>query len=333
MPLVFFIIILTMPLIKNTTYQPAFPFTNRHFNTVFRTFYNPHRINFRRERLELEDGDFLDLDCTLLKSDKVVIAIHGLEGSSNSTYIHSLATLLHDHGIDMIALNLRSCSGVPNRLYSSYHSGKTRDLHSVITYVTEKLNYQSVSIVGYSLGGNMAIKYMGEYAAGMSQKIKTAIGVSVPCDLEGSAKKINLHSNRLYRKVFMKSLLKKLKDKVSKFPQSPLTTEDLKNIHDFKDFDNAYTAPAHGFKDAVDYWHQSSCKQFIPKINKPTLLITAMDDPFLTKSCYPFKEAEANTMFYLLTTQYGGHVGFGQSLNPHSNNWCEKQIINFINSM
>lgn len=317
-----------MPVLKNSTYKPSLLFKNKHFNTIYRILFNNSNTDFNRKRLELKDGDFIDLDISSVNSNKLVIAIHGLEGSSKSSYILSLTNLLNQYDIDVIAMNHRSCSGEPNRLMSSYHSGKTEDLEAVIEFIENEYDYKEIHIVGYSLGGNMTLKYMGE--DNVSSKIKSAVGISVPCSLKDSSVQMNLLSNRLYLNRFLKSLKKKSFEKLKRFPNSFLTTESIKSINNFKDFDDAYTAPAHGFKDAEDYYKKSSSKQYIPSIKTPTLLITSLDDPFFGTACYPFKEAEASEFFFMEATTYGGHVGFGTSLNPKQNTWCEHRILAFL---
>ena len=317
-----------MPVIKNSTYRPSFFFKNKHFNTVYRTFFNNHAVNFRRERLELLDGDFIDLDISSVNSDKVVVAIHGLEGSSKSTYIQSLCKVLNQENFDVIAVNLRGCSGESNKLLSSYHSGKTEDLELIIQHVGKQLEYKDINIVGYSLGGNLTLKYLGELRD--SSKVTSAVAVSVPCDLKESALQMSKFSNALYLQLFLKSLKKKAFQKLHEYPDSFLTKKSIIAVKNFKDFDDVYTGPAHGFKDAEDYWATSSCKQFIPSIKIPTLLITSLDDPFLGLACYPIKEAEANDYFFMEATKYGGHVGFGTRLNVHQNIWCENRILSFL---
>lgn len=317
-----------MPVLKNSTYQPSFLFKNGHFNTSYRALFHQVDNNFKRERLELDDGDFIDLDISSVSSEKLVIAIHGLEGSSQSSYILSLTEVLNQHHFDVIAVNLRSCSGEPNRLLSSYHSGKTEDLEEVIEYISNQYNYNEIHIVGYSLGGNLTLKYMGE--GKVSSKIKSAVGVSVPCSLKDSSVQMELLSNWFYLNRFLKTLKKKSFEKLEKFPDSFITKEAILAIKNFKDFDDFYTAPAHGFKNADDYYAASSCKQYLPNITTPTLLITSLDDPFFSADSYPFQEAGASHHFFLEATKYGGHVGFGTSLNTKENTWCEHRILSFV---
>ena len=151
-----------MALKTDSSYNPEFLFKNNHFNTIYRTLFQNLEINYTRKRLELEDGDFIDLDFSSVNSNKIVVAIHGLEGSSGSNYIKSLTKVLNQHQFDVVAVNLRGCSGESNRKLNSYHSGKTDDLDKVITYINTKYSYIEINLVGFSLGGNMILKYLGE---------------------------------------------------------------------------------------------------------------------------------------------------------------------------
>ena len=310
------------------TFNPKFLFKNKHFNTAYRHFFSNLKINFKRKRIQTNDGDFLDLDFATVNANKVVIAIHGLEGSSDSSYIKTLTKTLNENNFDVIALNLRSCSGEPNKLLSSYHSGKSDDLLEVIQYIEKGYQYKKIHIVGYSLGGNITLKFMGEFAD--STNVNSAVAISVPCSLKGSSIAMTEKGNKMYVNNFLKTLRAKAKIKFEKFPDSNLEIHKILSAKNFSEFDNNYTAPAHGFKNANDYYEKSSSKQFLKFIKKPTLLITALDDSFLNEDCYPTKEAENSKHFHLLTTKYGGHVGFCQSFSMKNNYWCENQILSFI---
>lgn len=318
-----------MPIVENI-FQPNFALKNKHFNTIFRYYFNKENTQYERKRVTLEDGDFIDLDFSLVNAKHAIIAIHGLEGSSNSNYIQALARMANKAGIDAIAMNLRSCSGEPNRTLASYHSGKTEDLVEIITHILTKYNYQRIDLVGYSLGGNLILKYMGEYADRIPDIVQKAVGVSVPCNLQGSA--ITLNSSYFRRKYlanFLKTLKSKALDKLAKFPNN-MDAARIASAKDFIEFDDAFTAPSHGFKDAFDYWSKCSSKPFLAKIKKKTLLISSLDDPFLDASCYPFEEARANPSFYFLPTKYGGHVGFSTGFSIADNTWLEDKILRFI---
>jgi len=319
-----------MALLNNTTYNPKYLFKSKHFNTAYRTFFHDYNIDYHRKRLETKDGDFLDLDFSTVDSPNITIIIHGLEGSSNSSYVKSLTKVLNEQLIDVVAINLRGCSDEPNRLLSSYHSGKTDDLEEVIDHIKNNYNYKYIHVVGFSLGGNITLKYLGENGLSPTSKVQSAVAVSVPCDLKGSSESLAKFSNKIYMQRFLISLKKKSFHKLNMFPNSFLTKEKIENAKSFFDFDNLYTAPAHGFKDAFDYWKKSSSKQFIPNIKVPTLLITSIDDPFLSKTCIPIQEAKSNKQFHLELTKYGGHVGFNSSKSNYNGLWLEQRIANFI---
>lgn len=320
-----------MAILTNSTYKPGLVFRNKHFNTAYRTLFQQLGIVYDRYRLETSDGDFLDLDFSTVNSENIAILIHGLEGSSQSNYIKSLVQSLNNNHIDVVVLNLRGCSGEPNRLFSSYHSGKTDDLNRVVSFLDKSKNYKKMHIVGFSLGGNIALKYLGEKGSELLIKIKSCATISVPCDLKGSSQSIAKRSNMLYMQRFLRSLKQKSYFKLKQFPNSILKEEVIQKAKDFYDFDNLYTAPAHGFKNAFDYWKKCSSKQFIAEIKIPALLITSMDDPFLSKSCIPFDESKKNLLFQLEITKFGGHVGFNSNI-LNNNLWLENRVIEFISS-
>ena len=318
-----------MPLLTKD-FKPNLALKNQHFNTVFRYYFNNENTQYQRQRVTLSDGDFIDLDIASVQAKTVIIATHGLEGSSKSNYIQALAREANQQDIDVVALNLRSCSGEPNLKLASYHSGKTEDLSEIIAYVIEHYNYEKIYLVGYSLGGNLTLKYMGEYADTMPSCIQAAVAVSVPCHLEGSALTLNSSFfRRLYLGNFLKTLKAKALDKLNRFPNT-MDKERIAQATDFVTFDDAFTAPSHGFKDAKDYWTKCSSKPFLKQIKRKTLLISALNDPFLDQSCYPFEAAKTNPNFYFLATKYGGHVGFSTSFSISKNNWLEQQILAFI---
>ena len=315
-----------MPLLA-TDYTPPFLFKNRHFNTIYSSLFRRIKpVAFKRKRLETSDDDFLDIDFIENGSKKIVILCHGLEGSSDSKYIQATAKILSKNGYSIAALNYRFCSGEINRQLITYHSGKTDDLHTVINYVLP--NYDSVYLVGFSLGGNLILKYNGDGLFNLSSKIKASVAISVPVDLKGSSIALQRRENTFYNWRFLRTLSKKMHLKHKQFPDD-LEIKSLKLIKNLTDFDEYFTSKINGFKDAQDYYFKASSKQFIPNISKPTLLINAMDDPFLSESCFPVSEAKKNSNFNLMTPHYGGHVGF---ISKGDFYWSEHQILNFIES-
>ncbi|PHR74578.1 MAG: alpha/beta hydrolase [Lutibacter sp.] len=320
-----------MPLLTSD-YKPSYLFKSTHFNTVFRTFFMHATNNYNRERLELKDGDFIDLDFSTVNSDTIVIALHGLEGSSNSKYILAISRYINQQKIDVVAINHRGCSGEPNRLMESYHSGKTDDLDSVIKYIDQNNAYKNIILLGYSLGGNMTLKYIGEQGKNINRKIKCGIAISVPCDLTGSSVALARSENKIYMKKFLKSLKPKTLYKLKQFPNSFLKKDTILAAQNFYDYDNLYTAPAHGYKDAEDYWKKCSSKPFLSEIKIPTLLINALDDTFLSEECFPTEIAENSKFFFLEMPKFGGHVGFNSRMVSKNGFWVEKRIYKFLKS-
>jgi len=319
-----------MALVQPSSYSPGIAFKSKHLNTIYRTLFHKIEVDYQRERMETSDGDFMDIDFSRVGSKKLIIIIHGLEGSSNSKYVTALARISNEHGYDVAAVNLRGCSGETNRKLNAYHSGKTDDLAEIIAYLEKTQAHESLYVVGYSLGGNLLLKYLGESRTDYCSALKGGIGVSVPCDLKGSSEAIATFWNMVYMQRFLISLKKKTRIKIEQFPDAGLNKEAIQNAKNFLDFDNYFTAPVNGFEDAEDYWKKNSCKQFIDTIELPSLLITSMDDPFLSASCIPIKEAKSNRQFHLEVTPYGGHVGYNSNFENGSGFWLEKRIVAFF---
>ncbi len=312
-------------------YNPPFPFKNGHISTIYSGLARKViGVVQKRERIELPDGDFIDLDWSYSEkpSKRVAILLHGLEGHGQRPYITGSAKILNQAGIDACAINFRGCSGETNRLFRSYHSGATEDLDAVVQHILKNKIYQEIYLNGVSLGGNLALKYIGE-GRQLPKELKMVIGVSVPCDLHSSLKELLKPKNYLYAHRFRKHLVAKLKLKQPLFPDM-ISDLDIKKIKTLKDFDDIYTSKAHGFKDALDYYQKSSCLQFLPNIKIPALIINAKNDSFLGPECYPYKQAEQNKHIRLEVPNYGGHVGFYDSGNVYYN---EKMAINFLNGI
>jgi predicted alpha/beta-fold hydrolase len=322
-----------MALIKASSYEPTLAFKSRHFNTIYRTLFHKINVVFERKRMETSDGDFMDIDFSKTGSSKLIIIIHGLEGSSSSKYVTAMSHISNERGYDVAAVNLRGCSGETNRNLYSYHSGKTDDLAEIINYLDHSTDYDSYHIVGYSLGGNLLLKYLGEQRGDYSSKLKSGIGISVPCDLKGSSETIAKFWNMVYMQRFLISLKKKTLVKIEQFPDLGLNKEAILNSKNFLDFDNYFTAPVNGFTDAEDYWEKNSCKQFLAGIKTPSLLITSVDDPFLSTSCIPLQEAKDNDFFHLEVTDYGGHVGYNSNFENGSGFWLESRIIDYVETL
>ncbi|WP_417876848.1 YheT family hydrolase [Winogradskyella sediminis] len=316
-----------MPVIEST-YKPPFWAKKSFVSTVFSGLARSVKgVEQTRERITLPDTDFLDLDWSYAqqKSNKVIILLHGLEGSAQRPYITGTAKLFNDHNIDACAVNFRGCSGEPNLLFRSYHSGATEDLEVVVQHVLSKGQYDEIYIKGISLGANMVLKYVGE-GRELPIELKSVIAVSTPCDLKGSCGELLSLKNKHYAIRFLAHLKEKLKPKLEQFPNE-ISLVDFNAIKTLKDFDDIYTSKAHGFKNAIDYYEKASCLQFLPNIKVPTLIINALNDSFLSPECYPVKEAKQNSNLFLEMPKYGGHVGFVDKKNIYYN---EKRALAFV---
>jgi len=318
-----------MPLLQSD-FAPTLPFKNTYFNTMYRPFFMKDACTYQRKRITTWDQDFIDLDFSIVGTKTIALLIHGLEGSSASTYMTAAANHLNETGIDTVCFNLRSCSGEDNLQLSTYHSGKTEDVDFVVRYLLENYEYENIIIVGFSLGGNLTLKYLGEYQQTLSPKIKGAIAVSVPVDITTAEKEMDKLKNKLYVEIFFKTLKNKILEKAFKFPEYNLDKDRLFKATKFKHLEILYTVPVFGFKSPEDYWKKASSKPYLVKIDRPTLLINAKDDTFLSPECYPIKEAMQSNYFFLETPEYGGHVGFITSFKQQENKWLEQRITRFI---
>ncbi len=303
---------------------PRFLF-NRHVETIYPALFRKvPDINYQRERISTSDGDFLDLDWVHTGSDKVVIISHGLEGNSQRAYVKGMARAFSQKGIDALAWNYRGCSEEINRQLRFYHSGATDDLDTVVQHAAHR--YQQVFLVGFSLGGNLTLKYVGERGSQLHQNIQKAAAFSVPIDLHTSCLQISQPENWLYTKRFLNSLEIKVVAK-SKVMEG-LNLSHFSKIKTLMDFDEHYTAPLHGFSGAIDYYQKCSAIQFLHQIKIPTLLVNAQNDPFLSKECFPTQIN--NPMLTFEAPGHGGHVGFSL-FNKSGLYWSELRATEFIN--
>ncbi len=323
-----------MPIIEVSTYKAPPYLFNGHMQTIFPHFFRPKRDLHRFEdRIDTADGDFLDLDWYFPRDvyeagRPLVIISHGLEGSSRRGYVLAMVNTLKKAGYDVLAWNYRGCSGRANRKIYSYHSGKTEDLEHVIEYALDYRHYKDISLVGFSLGGNITLKYLGEQTNKVPPEINHGVAISAPVDLRSSAEELALPQNRIYLKRFLEGLYGKILEKNEMFP-GQLRIVDIKNIKDFKDFDDLYTAPLNGFADAYDYWKQCSSLHKLANIEIPTLLLNAVNDSFLGAGCYPCEQAKNSEYLYLEMPETGGHTGFYYP-DDRGIYWSEKRVLSFL---
>ncbi len=268
-------------------------------------FYKVKGIEYERERLELEDGDFLDLDWIRNGNKRLLILSHGLEGSSERHYIQRPAKYFSKKGWDILAWNNRSCSGEMNRLPRFYHHGATEDISSVIDKGLSN-EYDEVVLIGYSMGGGMQQKYLGERE--IDNRIKGAISFSVPCNVKDSAEQLRLSGNQMYERRFIKKLKEKI---VEKSRLMELDIDGIDAVKTFPEFDERFTLRLFpGYKDTDDFYNKITSDQFLDKITVPILIVNAKNDPMLGEKCYPVELAKNSNLIHLEMPEKGGHVGF-----------------------
>lgn len=305
-------------------------FKHHHFSTIFPAILRiVSGVKYQRERIETPDDDFIDLDWSRKGSSTVAVICHGLEGKGASPYVKGMARQMNRANFDAVAYNYRMCSGEVNRQLYAYHAGATYDLHTVLQHILENYDYKNIILVGFSLGGNMVLKYLGENPSKVPEQVRVAVAISAPVHLESCAYSIAKPSNFIYNDRFIRKLRKKTKAKKQMIINAGLDYQGLMKTKSLKEFDDLFTAPANGFKDAVDYWTKNSARQFLEHIKKPALLVNALNDPFLAPECFPYEEAKANEYFSLMTPDYGGHVGFAQ-FGKNGTYWSEEVTLDFV---
>ena len=316
-----------MPILSAPKGKPFLFAHGAHLQTIIPNICRNVRLKYTRQSIELPDGDFLDLDWIKKGNKKLVIVLHGLEGDSNRHYVKGALKEMIGLGWDGVALNFRGCSGKPNRLAKSYHSGEIKDLDFVIEQIRSKNQYDTISLIGFSLGANVALMYGGKKGDTIPSEVKAIVAVSVPADLTGSVREIERWSNKHYVMKFMMSLRKKTKLKAHLLRNFDVA--HILNARNFIEFDERYTAPVHGFESAKDYWIKASSLPFLPNIKVPTFILNALDDTFLSKASSPIELAKKSSFLHLMQPNWGGHVGFFGSI-PWTRLWSEKQIGDFI---
>lgn len=317
-----------MPIV-HSAFKAAWWLPNRHLQTLWPVFIRrmPH-LNVIRERIELPDGDFIDLDW-LGKNDKgpILFLLHGLGGSIHSHYAGNWVHTANAQGLRCVVMHFRGCSGEPNRLQRNYHSGDTADLHLALTILQQREPETFIYGSGFSMGGNVLLKYLGE--RGSSSIFKAATAICVPLDLSVAANELQRGFARIYQWHLIRELKRYIQHKIA-FRQLPQLQVDWPAIQTFWQFDDNVTAPLHGFRDVHDYYQQSSSKQFLKHITIPTLVVHAGDDPFMSDKVLP-QAAELGDAVILEITKKGGHVGFvGGKVPGLASYWLEQRLMIFL---
>ncbi len=317
-------------MIVSSQFKPAWWLSNGHLQTfwpvLFRRFL---RLEYQWEEVATPDDDFLDLVWSGDDGKPIVLIIHGLEGCIDSHYAKGLMYAINQAGYQAVFMHLRGCSGRHNRQPYSYHSGKTEDLTTVVQHIYTKIGAGIDTVVGFSLGGNLLLKWLGEQQS--QSLVQRAVAVSVPFLLNDCAEKLEMGFSRIYQAYLLRLLHKKFTEKFTG-QRSPLQVDDVKVLNTFKLFDDQVTAPLNGFYGVDDYYARCSCRSFLKYIKTPTLILHAKDDPFMFPTTIPVED-ELSEYVTLELSDRGGHVGFIGGKNPfHPDYWLESRIVNYLHS-
>ena len=315
-----------MPLLQPSNFQRPKYLFNGHLETVFPTLFRQVILPpTHQDLVETPDGDILEVDWHRRGNPKLVIISHGLEGNSSRSYMLGMAKEALSKGFDVLAWNYRGCGAQLNRKAIFYHSGATYDLDTIVRYASP--GYTEIALIGFSLGGNLTLKYLGE-KRDRDPKIKRGVAISVPLDLGGACNQISRAAFGIYTRRFLKSLQLKIEKKSSLFPEE-FAVEKFASIRSLRDFDNTFTGPLHGFQDAEEYYRINSALQFLPNIEVPSLVLNAQNDPFLSPSCYPTQLAQQLDQVHFEFPIHGGHVGFMRS-DSGQPFYSETRAVEFI---
>jgi len=315
-------------LTEQIKFRPRWWLRNPHVQTIYASkLAKRPKIATRQERLELSDGDFLDLNWSTASDGPIVCLFHGLAGCVDSAYARGAFAALEAAGFRPVFMHHRGCSGEPNRLATSYHSGHTVDIAHTIKLVHERFPNESVSAIGFSLGANALLKYLGE--TGDQCGLNRAIAVCPPLVLSTCADSINTGFAKVYQRYLIGLMHKQYALKRERYPE--LNLEPLpKGLNTFWKFDDAVTAPLHGYENVHDYYERCGARQFLPKITIPTQITYALDDPFFSPSVLPNKDGLPDNV-HLQITDHGGHVGFIEHRAPAEfTHWLDKRLVEYL---
>ena len=342
-----------MPLITPSDYRPPAHLWNGHLQTIIPALFRKVSASYTRERIETPDDDFLDLDWSFAgvkneelrvkneesgvervsqlithNSSFLTILSHGLEGDSRRQYLAGMVRHLTANGFDCLAWNYRSCSGEMNRQARFYHLGETGDLQIVIDYALQK-GYRHIHLMGFSAGGNVTLKYLGEQGTAIHPAIEKAVVFSVPLHLTTASRRLEAWDSQVYNQRFNKTLKRKVFEKAALMP-GVIQTEGLQKVRTLREFDNLFTARLHGFRDAEDYYQQSSALPYLAKIAIPTLIVSAKNDPFLSRECFPEELARQLPNVWMEFPTQGGHCGFTPAGFNKTVYWSEERALRFL---
>jgi len=302
-----------------------------HAQTIWPTFAALPSVAFRRERVDTPDGDFWDFDWLdgANRAAPLVVLFHGLEGSSRSHYARTLMAAVADHGWRGVIPHFRGCSGEPNRLPRAYHSGDHEEIGAMLTAIRARVGANTaLHVVGISLGGSALLNWLGRQGTAATNVLASAAAVSTPLDLVAGGFGIDRGLNRIYAWHFLWTLRPKSRDIAHRFP-GLIDERRLSRIFSMYAFDNAVTAPLHGFEGTLDYWRRASSKPWLSAIEVPTLVLNARNDPFVPGTSLPAAH-EASRSVMLEQPDQGGHCGFMVGRFPGRLTWLPQRLLQFF---
>jgi len=309
--------------------SPFFQF-NGQLQTLVPAIFRKSLISpFQRERLTLSDEDFVDLDWLTNGNKKLLLVSHGLEGNSDRPYVKGIAKHFIDHNFDVLAWNCRSCSGTMNKAARLYHHGEVEDISEVVNHAIEIHNYQEIWLSGFSMGANISLNYLGKKHLEIPEQVKGAVVCSAPLDLEDGVHQLHTSEGRFYRKRFFHMLSKKIKAKAAQFP-GLLDLSKLDSKKHWTIFDRNFSAPLAGCRDEKEFYAQATPLNFMANINRPVLIVNALNDPLLGSKCYPKDYIQQFDSIAFEMPKNGGHVGFSE--RGSSVSWFERRALTWIRS-
>jgi predicted alpha/beta-fold hydrolase len=305
---------------------------NGHLQSIYPALFRKvNGVQYSREKIVTQDGDFLDLDWSFAentKSETLVILSHGLEGSSSGQYILGMVKLLNRNGYDCLAWNFRGCGGEMNQTARFYHSGATEDLDVIVKHAVAK-GYDHMHLMGFSLGGNLTLKYLGESENNLDKRIESAVVFSVPMDLLACSRAMILPKNIIYMQRFLQTLKPKITKKSKLFPEA-FNRNQKRYVRTLYDFDDVYTAPLHGFENADHYYEACSSRNFVNGISIPTLIVNALNDPIVPFESLPVEAIRKHPKVWLEAVSEGGHCGFRPAVLRNGVYWSEYRALAFL---
>lgn len=319
-------------MIIDSEFKPAWWMSNAHAQTIFSSMRHPIQATVDKvEKMELPDGDFLDLawsTANLPDSSPLIVILHGLGGCVNSSYVARFMKVFNQNGWRVVLMHFRGAGKELNRLPRAYHSGDTGDLDFLISVLAQREPESKKAVVGVSLGGNVLLKWLGEQ--GSQSKVSTAVAISVPFLLNKVANKMNLGFSRLYQARLLMQLKDVFARKTSQLKNPPDAIKKAATCNCFWTFDDQVTAPLYGFNSAHTYYRESSSRKYLKAITTPTLIIHSLDDPFMTTDVLP-TEDELSDVVTLELSKKGGHVGFIAGNTPGVPvYWLDQRIPEFL---